>query len=223
MPRPILLCTVGTSLFYPNLAGLPKALAEDDAKPDDRRVIRPAIRPTAEALAGAYDAKDWAGAARHLAELPATERLCGAEVNSVAGMVAGGFAPAAAGAYLFHSDTADGRAIAAILAAVLAARGHAPVEAVAVPGLQDADPEQFRTHGLRNLARLLAAKVREHGPGACAINATGGYKAQVAVAAQVGLLLDVPVYYLHERFGTVIEVPPVTAAELGVGSLGYPG
>jgi|SRR5581483_11095233 len=214
MPRPILLCTVGTSLFDSNLKRLRQALAEPDAPPGDRARVTAAIRPTVEALADAYDTRDWDAVAGRMRDLPADHRFCGAEANSVAGLVAGGYAPPDAGVFLFHSDTDDGRHIAGVLARYFRARGHAPAEAVAIPDLQDADPERFRTHGLRNLAELLAAKVREHGPVACAINATGGYKAQVMVAAQVALALGVPLHYLHERFGTVIEIPPATSADL---------
>jgi len=33
-----------------------------------------------------------------------------------------------------------------------------------------------------------------------AINATGGYKAQIATTALIGIALDIAVYYKHERF-----------------------
>lgn len=41
------------------------------------------------------------------------------------------------------------------------------------------------------------------------MNATGGFKAEIAYATLVGLLLDVPVYYIHEAFRQIIEMPPV--------------
>jgi putative CRISPR-associated protein (TIGR02619 family) len=212
MPRPILLCTVGTSLFFPNLAGLRRALTENAAEPDDKKIVKPKQPAVAEQLATAFEAKDWPGVAKQLAELPQTERLCGAEVNSVASLVANGYAPADAGIFLFHSDTDDGRAIAAVLMEFFRLRGHAPVEAVCVADLQDADPKRFRTKGLRSLARLLSAKVREYGPAACAINATGGYKAQIAVAVLMGQAVGVPVYYMHERFSEIIAFPPLPIA-----------
>jgi hypothetical protein len=40
------------------------------------------------------------------------------------------------------------------------------------------------------------------------INATGGFKAEIAYATLVGLLFDVPVYYIHEAFRDIIEMPP---------------
>ena len=61
MPRPILLCTVGTSLFFPNLAGLRRALVEDASRPDDAKTVRPALRPRAEELVWVVTALDQAG------------------------------------------------------------------------------------------------------------------------------------------------------------------
>jgi len=212
MPRPILLCTVGTSLFFPNLAGLRRTMKDDETKPDDKKLLKPAVRAVAPELANAYDAKDWPTVARLLAQLPTTERLCGAEVNSIASLVANDYAPPDAGVFFFHSDTDDGRAIAAVLTDLFRSHGHSPVEAVPVPDLQDADPQRFRTRGLRNLARLLAAKVRDYGPDQCGINATGGYKAQIAVAVLMGQAVGVPVYYMHERFSEIIAFPPMPVA-----------
>lgn len=40
------------------------------------------------------------------------------------------------------------------------------------------------------------------------INATGGFKAEIACAVLVGLLFDVPVYYIHEAFREIVELPP---------------
>lgn len=212
MPRPILLCTVGTSLFFPNLAGLRKTLADDETKLDDKKAVKLALRPAALRLADAYDAKDWGAVAAALADVPTHERLCGAEVNSITSLIANGYTPADVGIYFFHSDTPDGKQIAEVLVRIYAARGHAPVAAVPVPDLQDQDAKRFRTKGLRNLARLLCAKVREHSAAACAINATGGYKAQIAVAVLLGQALGIPVYYMHERFSEIIAFPPLPVA-----------
>src|SRR5205823_12850906 len=84
-----------------------------------------------------------------------------------------------------------------------------PVEAVEVADLQDEDPKRFRTKGLRNLVRGLCRVVRERSAAACAINATGGYKAQIAVAVLLGQALGIDVYYMHERFSEIIAFPPM--------------
>ncbi len=87
--------------------------------------------------------------------------------------------------------------------------GHTPVERVCIPDLQDSDPQRFRTLGLRNLTRSICRIVRDHTAEACAINATGGYKAQIAVAVLLGQAIGVPVYYKHERFNEIIAFPPL--------------
>jgi hypothetical protein len=81
-----------------------------------------------------------------------------------------------------------------------------------VDQLQDARPRDFRTHGLRNLVRRLCEVLRNHTPAVCAINATGGYKAQIAVAVLLGQTLGVPVFYKHELFDEVIAFPPLPVA-----------
>ena len=78
-PRPILICTVGTSLFRPNLEGLKGQLAKGALSPQHRR------------LAEAYARGDWSAVARQLRELPAADRLCGAEINSIASMIEKGY------------------------------------------------------------------------------------------------------------------------------------
>jgi putative CRISPR-associated protein (TIGR02619 family) len=196
----ILICTVGTSLFRPNLEGLKKELLDGTIRPDRRP------------LALAYQAGDWPAVARALADLPPSERLCGAEINSVASMVEKGYVPADCGLFFLHSDTDDGRHIAAILAQYHRLRGHAPAEPLDVPDLQDQDPKRFRTRGLRNLARRICAVIRERSAPACALNATGGYKAQIAVAVLLGQALGVPVYYKHELFPEIIAFPPMPVA-----------
>jgi putative CRISPR-associated protein (TIGR02619 family) len=201
MSRPqILICTVGTSLFRPNLEGLKKELAEG--------TIRGELKP----LAQAYQAGDWPAVARGLVALPPGERLCGAEINSVASMIDKGHVPPDCGLFFLHSDTDDGRHVAATLTAYFRARGHAPAEAIPVPDLQDQDPKRFRTAGLRNLARAVCAVIRSHSAAACAVNATGGYKAQIAVAVLLGQALGVPVFYKHELFSEIIAFPPLPVA-----------
>ena len=83
-----------------------------------------------------------------------------------------------------------------------------------VEGLRDDAPDKFRTQGLRNLAKLFGEQVREARKEnrSCAINATGGYKAQIAIAVLMGQALDIPVYYKHERFDAIIPFPPMPVA-----------
>ena len=194
MPKPhTLLCTIGTSLLYPNLSGL--AQASD---------------PTHAALAEAFADKNWAEVANQLQKRAPTERLCGAEINSVTDLLNEGWIERVH-LHLLHSDTEDGQIIAEILHCYFKADGW-QVTTHCVAGLRDDDPRAFRTHGLRNLAKIFGERVRETGADFCAINATGGYKAQIAIAVLMGQALDIPVYYKHERFDAIIPFPPMPVA-----------
>jgi putative CRISPR-associated protein (TIGR02619 family) len=195
-----IICTVGTSLFSSNLEGLKKTLQEGKIPEGDRL------------LAEAYLARDWAKVAEQLVQRKATERTCGAEINSIQSLIDNKYVPVNVGLTFFHSATDDGRNIGAILAEFYRNRGNSPVNAVEVPDLQDTDPKRFRTHGLRNLARLICKTVREYDASTCAINATGGYKAQIAIAVLLGQSLGISVYYMHERFAEIIAFPPMPVA-----------
>jgi putative CRISPR-associated protein (TIGR02619 family) len=187
----MLLCTVGTSLLT-NLERL------DLTK-------RPELQP----LADAFRQRRWDDLARELGRLPAGERLCGAEINSIHCLLGQGHAPAGVGLTFFHSATEEGRAVARVLTSLYKERGHAPVDRVEVADLQDDEPRRFRTRGLRTLAREMCRVVRERSAPACAVNATGGYKAQIAVAVLLGQALNIHVYYLHEKFSEIIAFPPL--------------
>lgn len=194
--RPNLLCTVGTSL----LGNLDRKFQRDDNKATDDPLLQ------------RYAAGDWAAVGKCLAAMPPSDPLCGAEINSIASMVEKGYIPQDAGLFFFHSATPEGRHVATALRAFYLLRGHVLVETVEVTDLQDHDPKRFRTHGLRNLARHVCKVIHDHGPEYCAINATGGYKAQIAIGVLLGQALGVPVYYKHERFSEIIAFPPLPIA-----------
>lgn len=200
MPKPqphTLLCTIGTSLLYPNLSNLIK-----DEQTDPIRV----------ALAQEYTNRNWTEVATQLLKVDPTDRLCGAEINSVTDLLAQQIIEKGY-LHLFHSETDDGKAIAQILQSYFTQdRWHVQIHCV--EGLRDDDPNLFRTQGLRNLAKLFGERVRESRQNfiPCAINATGGYKAQIAIAVLMGQALDIPVYYKHERFNAIIPFPPMPVA-----------
>lgn len=198
IPQPkTLLCTIGTSLLYPNLVGLTK---------------EPQTDPTLAALARAYSANNWLAVAIELGNIDPTDRLCGAEINSVTDLLEQGLIEKG-DLHLFYSETADGETIAEILRNYFSRKGW-EVQIHCVEGLRDDDPNSFRTKGLRNLAKLLGEQVRASRQNfiPCAINATGGYKAQIAIAVLMGQALDIPVYYKHERFNAIIPFPPMPVA-----------
>ena len=161
-------------------------------------------------MAQAYVLKDWQKVAELLHELKLTDRLCGAEINSVTDLLKEGFIEQVH-LHLLHSDTDDGQATAEVLQFYFQEDGW-QVTTPCVEVLRDDDPRAFRTHGLRNLAKIFGERVRETGAEFCAINATGGYKAQIAIAVLMGQALDIPVYYKHERFDAIIPFPPMPVA-----------
>lgn len=69
----------------------------------------------------------------------------------------------------------------------------------------------FKQRGIKQLVDELATAIRREQR--CGrdviINATGGFKAEIAYATLVGLLFKTPVVYVHERFNEVVKLPPV--------------
>lgn len=132
----------------------------------------------------------------------------GAEISSIRSAIDGRHVAPDCRVLLCHSDTREGALCGRLLKTLLEDEGH-DVRLRRVDDLDDADPVRFRRKGLRNLANVLCELVRSYGASGCAIDATGGYKAQAAVAVQVGQALGVPVLYLHERFRQIIHLPPL--------------
>ncbi len=188
-PAHTLLCTVGTSL----LSHLRPGEGAGSSLPE---------------AAGVLERGDLEAAARMLSGLDPTDRRLGAEINSVAELSGRGYIAPDARIELFHSATQEGRVVAGVLACFFRARGH-PAELVEVEHLQDAQPRLFKSKGLRNLAKGLCRSVRRWGTARTAIDATGGYKAQIAVAVLIGQALGLPVYYKHESFNEIISFPPM--------------
>ncbi|MBI5018178.1 MAG: putative CRISPR-associated protein [Deltaproteobacteria bacterium] len=188
-PAHTLLCTVGTSL--PSNLG-----AIGDASPRAREASR------------AWKERDWPALAQFLAGFHPADRLLGAEVNSVHDLTRLGYATPDALLVLFHSDSPEGRDAAVVLERYFRGLGHA-VELREVEYLTEEKPKVFKSKGLRNLVKGISRSVRERGTQSTGIDATGGYKAEAAVAALIGQALGVPVYYKHERFSEIIAIPPM--------------
>ena len=104
-------------------------------------------------MAQAYVEKDWPKVAARLHDRTPTERLCGAEINSVTELLTDGFIEKLH-LHLLFSDTDDGRAIAQVLQAYFTTDGW-QVQTHCVGDLRDDDPRAFGTRGLRNLAKSL--------------------------------------------------------------------
>lgn len=107
-----------------------------------------------------------------------------------------------------HSQTEEGKRAADALATFYRNNGH-PAELREVADLQYRE-SRFKMRGLRALVATLIETIRNERKQdrEVLINATGGFKAEIAYATLVGLLFDVPVYYIHEVFREIIELPP---------------
>ena len=158
------------------------------------------------------DEKRWRALAAELIKIDPKARVCGAEINTV------DEARRSEELSLEHlvftvSDTEAGRNTGEILKHYFEQRRDLKLRTVGyetVKDLQDQDPQRFRVNGLRNLVRNIGGAVtRTGGPAFAAIDATGGHKAQIALAVLIGQVLDIPVFYKHERFGTMIDFPPM--------------
>ncbi len=72
------------------------------------------------------------------------------------------------------------------------------------------DEKLFATHGLKQLVDVLVELIQKYrDDGELSICATGGFKAEIAYATLVGIVFQVPVYYLHEKFHDIVEMPPI--------------
>lgn len=70
---------------------------------------------------------------------------------------------------------------------------------------------RFKMRGLRSLVATMVELIKRERDMGCKvhINATGGFKAEIAYATLVGLLFNVKVFYMHEIFRDIIELPSV--------------
>lgn len=108
-----------------------------------------------------------------------------------------------------RSQTKEGKLCAEALARHYRGRGH-EAEVVEVKDLTYKE-SRFKMRGLRSLVSELAGLVREERRKGreVLLNATGGFKAEIAYATLIGLLFRVPVYYIHEAFQEIISLPSV--------------
>jgi putative CRISPR-associated protein (TIGR02619 family) len=193
--RTTLLCTVGTSLFG-NLQRL-------NDTPDNQKVLKEY-----------YERQNWSQLAKSLLNLDPKERICGAEINTIFEASKKNWLDLKNIVFLV-SDTQAGKDTGAVLKHYFENHPRLnlqKVEIKPIEQLQDIHPGHFKTKGLRNLVRVLGEHVQRFGENQVAIDATGGYKAQIAVAVLMGQALNIPVYYKHERFSEIIDFPPLPIA-----------
>ncbi len=111
-----------------------------------------------------------------------------------------------------HSHTDVGRLCAETLCGFFKKAGH-QAEPLEITDL-DYTESRFKMRGLLSLVAAMIRTINaERKAGReVIINATGGFKAEIAYATLVGLLFDVPVYYIHEAFKDIIAMPPTPIA-----------
>lgn len=208
-----LICTVGTSLKG-NLVNLPEKedLSNKSKSPKGVQTLQN-YWPLINKIKKAYLQNNYPEVGRLLTEIPDTTDICGAEINSIAALLQKGFLNLQKIVFL-TSDTEDGDLTGKILSSFYKTRkkelGLQQVDYRRILDIQDKIPYRFKTYGLRNLVREIGDIVGSAGDlRNVAINATGGYKAQIAIAVLIGQSLDLPVYYKHERFHEIISFPPM--------------
>lgn len=195
--RQRLISTVGTSL----LINISRPYAEGNGIPAD---VHAALREYQRE-------RQWGQLARELAKVDPSARICGAEINSIEEAINRQKLDLQHLHFLV-SDTDDGRILGELLENYHIEGSRDQLKTVqhhVIEDLQDDKPKRFRLHGLRNLVRQLGELVQQYGADTIIIDATGGYKAQIAIAVVFGQTLGIPVLYRHERFSEIIEFPPL--------------
>lgn len=109
-------------------------------------------------------------------------------------------------AVLLYSQTLDGKRCAELIQAYVNKSHRCEIEEV--QGLSYAETS-FVQHGLKNFVQALAKHIRDAKRAGLEpiINATGGFKAEIAYATAVGLVFKTPVCYIHEKFGDIVTLP----------------
>ena len=110
---------------------------------------------------------------------------------------------------LVHSQTEDGKYCAICLKKFIENKKIKSVEIKEVSELNYQGASSFKK-GLSKLIKTIAESIRSYKKdGEVVIAATGGFKAQIAVANITGTLLGVPVYYIYEQFEELIKLDPI--------------
>jgi putative CRISPR-associated protein (TIGR02619 family) len=192
-----LISTVGTS-FLSNIRG-------------EFRVTNGIDETTHNALRQLLNEESWDQLARELSKVPPSARICGAEINSIIEAVTREKIRLEH-IHFFVSDTADGGLMGRLLESYVIEAGLPNLKTCSIhtlADLQDDKPSRFKVYGLRNLVRELGKVVTQYSADTLVIDATGGYKAQIAIAVVFGQALSIPVLYRHERFSEIIDFPPM--------------
>lgn len=195
--RNTLICTVGTSLFASNLSRISET---DPPNVDNWREIKEY-----------FENKNFQKLAEELVKVDPKDRICGAEINTIEEARSKKWISLDQ-LYLLVSDTDDGINTGKVLSHYFEIRddlNFRKIISVPIESLQDKYPKKFKLQGLRNLVKEIGKIIQKETKEKVAIDATGGYKAQIAIAVTLGQALDIPVYYKHEKFSEIIDFPPL--------------
>ncbi len=192
--RNTLICTVGTSLIT-NIKNLKQI---DNNSSNGHEFYE------------AYQSDNYEKLTNLLLKLNPTERICGAEINTIEEAQKKKWLDVENLIFLI-SDTKEGEKTGNILEKYFNKRKDIKINVTVekVEKLQPYNPKDFKKYGLRNLIRKIGDITRRYGSKNIAIDATGGYKAQIALAVLFGQSLGIPVFYKHESFGEIIDFPPM--------------
>lgn len=110
---------------------------------------------------------------------------------------------------LLHTDTLEARTCAELLRDFFDKRGFKHIRLVALQFQED--ERHIETLGLRNLVNTLIDEVEKAYKNGqeVVINATAGFKAQIVYSTMIGMLYQVPVKYIYEKFQRMVTFNPI--------------
>lgn len=200
----ILICTVGTSLFESNLRKLDEKIRNENDKNKKNFLFQ---------IKDSFENKNWNNLAKLMQNLDPKDRLCGAEINTIEETLAKKNLNINK-IFFMVSDTDDGKNTGLLLKKYYQLRkdlnfNDDDIQYFVIEDLQDQEPKKFKLNGLRNLVRKIGEIARNYGKENIIIDATGGYKAQIAIAVIIGQALNISVFYKHEKFSEIIDFVPL--------------
>ena len=107
--------------------------------------------------------------------------------------------------YFVTSDNQEGKLCGEMLSSIY--QKQAVCRVIPVAGLRP-NSRIFHERGMQKLIEEIFDIIENHS-GNAVIHATGGFKAQIALAALIGILQKTPVYYLHENFTDMVSLPEI--------------
>jgi putative CRISPR-associated protein (TIGR02619 family) len=112
--------------------------------------------------------------------------------------------------YLFATETIDGKLCTEVLKDFIEEKFGCEVKVEEIKGLQVSNPELFKKTGVRNYIDKTTKIIENHRYShQLILNTTGGFKAVVPYSTLLGMLFQIPVFYIFEDTQSLIELPPL--------------